>query len=282
MNTSTSTEGEPAPPGGPARVALVTGGSRGIGRAISERLARTGHAVAINYLNDAETAQDLAARLRAEGHVAEPVRGDVTDPASVRRTLARTAELFGAAPAVLVNNVGEFSLSQLHDTSVERWKRIIDSNLNSAFYVTHEALPAMRRQRYGRIVFIGMAQALLVRGAPSVAAYAVAKTGITVLTRSLAVEEAPYGITVNCVAPGLVDNGYLPPEQAGWMRSQCPSGRMGVPEDIANTVEFVISARAGYLAGATISVSGGWEWENRQVEHNGAVRELFAEDAVHG
>ena len=175
----------------------------------------------------------------------------------------------------MVNNVGEFILSQVHDTSVDRWKMVIDSNLNSAFYVTHEALPEMRRRRFGRVVFIGMAPTLQLRGAPNVAAYAVAKTGVAVLARSLAVEEAPYGITVNCVAPGLVDNGHLPPEQADWMRSRVPSGRLGRPAEVADTIAFVISDRAAYISGATISVSGAWEWDNRPVDHDAAVENLF-------
>jgi NAD(P)-dependent dehydrogenase (short-subunit alcohol dehydrogenase family) len=263
------------------RVALVTGGGRGIGRVVSERLAVNGHAVAINYLDDARAAEELASSLRSDGLHAEAVRGDVSDPDAVTAMVAEVRSRFGESPAVVVNNVGEFSLGQVHETSAPRWRRIIDSNLNSAFYVTRELLPEMRRRRFGRVVFIGMAQMLRVRGAPSIAAYAAAKAGVAVLARSLAVEEAPHGITVNCVAPGLIDNGHLPPGQAEWMRGQCPSGRMGRPEEVADAVEFVISDRATYVNGATLSVSGGWEWENRQVEHNAEVRRLFDEDVTH-
>jgi NAD(P)-dependent dehydrogenase (short-subunit alcohol dehydrogenase family) len=258
-------------------VALVTGGGRGIGRAISERLARSGYAVAVNYVSDARSAEQLSSTLRSAGHRVEAVRADVSDPAEVAAMLAEITRRFGESPAIVVNNVGEFSLSQVHDTSVQRWQRVIDSNLNSAFYVTRELLPEMRRRRFGRIVFIGMAQMLAVRGAPSIAAYAVAKAGVAVLARSLAVEEAPHGITVNCVAPGLIDNGYLPPGQEEWMLGQCPSGRLGRPDEVADAVEFVISDKASYVNGATLSVSGGWEWENRQVEHNADVKRIFEE-----
>jgi 3-oxoacyl-[acyl-carrier protein] reductase len=262
-------------------VALVTGGGRGIGRAISRRLARDGYAVAINYLRDARAAEELAAELGSEGRIAVPVRADVTDPDAVERLLAEVADRLGDHPSVVVNNVGEFSLSQLRDTSTDRWRAVIDSNLNSAFYVTRAALPQMRQRRRGRVVFIGMAQTLQVRGAPSIAAYAVAKTGISVLARSLAVEEAPFGITVNCVAPGLTDNGYLPPEQARWMETHSPSGRLARPDEIADVVAFVLSERAAYVNGATISVSGGWEWENRLVERDSEVTRLFEENASH-
>lgn len=263
------------------RVALVTGGSRGIGRAIAERLAWDGYELAINYVNDPQLAEELTSALRSEGLQAEPVRGDVCDPAAVEHIFSHILDRLGEHPTVVVNNVGEFSLSPIRDTSAERWTRIIDSNLNSAFYVTREALPEMRRRGYGRVVFIGMAPTLQVRGAPNISAYAVAKTGIAVLARSLAVEEAPHGITVNCVAPGLIDNGYLPPEQARWMQSRVPSGRLGRPEEVADAVAFVISDQARYISGATISVSAGWEWENRPVEHDAGMEKLFEDDVTH-
>jgi 3-oxoacyl-[acyl-carrier protein] reductase len=261
-------------------VALVTGGSRGIGRAITERLARDGHAVAINYAVDSTAAEELTAKLRAEGLDAEPVQGDVCEPDQVTRIFTHIADRFGAHPSVVVNNVGEFALGTTADMSPGRWKRIIDSNLNSAFYVTREALPEMRRNRYGRVIFIGMAPTLQVRGAPNIAAYAVAKTGVSILTRSLATEEAGHGITVNCVAPGLMDNGYLSPSEAQWMLSRVPSGRLGRPEEVANAIGFLISDQAQYVNGATLSVSGGWEWDNRPVEHDTVVEHVFRTDGA--
>jgi 3-oxoacyl-[acyl-carrier protein] reductase len=260
-------------------VALVTGGSRGIGRAISERLACIGHPVVINYASDAAAAEDLADSLNAKGFAAHPMRGDVCTPRAVADLYARIDRDLGERPAVVVNNVGEFGLGAIHDTGVDRWNRIIDSNLNSAFYVTREALPDMRRRRHGRIVFIGMAATLRIRGAANVAAYAIAKTGVAVLARTLASEEAGYGITANCVAPGLIDNGYLPPAQATWMVSRVPSGRLGRPEEVADAVAFLLSDQAQYVSGATLSVSGGWDWDNRQADHDTGVERLFTEGA---
>lgn len=256
-------------------VALVTGGGRGIGRAISERLASLGYTVVVNYVSDAAAAEDVAKSLDAKGFVAHPMRADVCSPDAVADLYARIDRDLGERPAVVVNNVGEFGLSTVHDTGVERWNRIIDSNLNSAFYVTREALPAMRRRRHGHIVFIGMAATLRIRGAANVAAYAIAKTGVAVLARTLAAEEAAYGIRTNCVAPGLIDNGYLPPEQAAWMVGRVPSGRLGRPEEIADAVAFLISDQARYVSGATLSVSGGWDWDNRKPDHDAGVERLF-------
>jgi NAD(P)-dependent dehydrogenase (short-subunit alcohol dehydrogenase family) len=262
------------------RVALVTGGARGIGVALCERLADEGAHVVVNYRNDAATARSLVQRLRLTGGRAVEARADVCDAEEAAGLVHTAAEHFGAPVTILVNNVGEFTLSPVAATSAQRWQSVIDSNLNSAFYVTLAALPGMREQRFGRIVMLGLSPALEVRGAPNIAAYAVAKTGIAVLTRSLAAEESAYGITVNCVAPGLVDNGHLPPEQASWMAKRVPSGRLGTGQDIAEAMSFLVSDRAAYISGATLAVSGGWDWSDRPLDHDGEVTELFRDEAA--
>jgi NAD(P)-dependent dehydrogenase (short-subunit alcohol dehydrogenase family) len=266
--------------GAAGRVALVTGGASGIGVALCERLADDGAFVAVNYRADAARAQSLVRRLRSAGGHAVDIQADVCDPDQAASLVRRAGEHFGAPVTILVNNVGEFTLSPVAATSARRWKSVIDSNLNSAFYVTLAALPGMQRQRFGRIVMIGLSPALQVRGAPNIAAYAVAKTGITVLTRSLAAEEAAHGITVNCVAPGLIDNGHLPPEQASWMARRVPAGRLGTSRDIAEAMAFLVSDRAAYVSGATLAVSGGWDWADRPRDLDSEVTELFREEAV--
>jgi 3-oxoacyl-[acyl-carrier protein] reductase len=265
---------------GSGRVALVTGGARGIGRALCERLAGDGFRVAVNYRSDAATARSLVERLRSAGAHAVEIQADVCDPEQAAYLVQAAAEHFGTGVSVLVNNVGEFTLSPVAATSVQRWDDVIDSNLNSAFYVTRAALPAMRDQRFGRIVTIGLSASLIVRGAPNIAAYAVAKTGIAVLTRSLAVEEAPHGITVNCVAPGLIDNGHLLPQQKTWMAERVPAGRLGTGEDIAESVAFLVSDRAAYVSGATLAVSGAWDWEDRPTDHDDGVLQVYGDQAA--
>lgn len=257
-------------------VALVTGGGRGIGRALCARLASDGATVVVNYRGDAAAAGSLVEELTAAGHTAVAVQADVTDSDQVARMVDEVTRRF-AAPSIVVNNVGEFVLGSVADTSEARWRAVLDSNLHSVFVVTKAVLPAMRAARFGRIVNIGLAPTHLVRGAPNLAAYSIAKTGVAILTRTVAVEEAQFGVTVNCVAPGLIDNGYLPPEQAEWMRARVPAGRLGRPEEVADAVAFLVSARASYISGATLAVAGAWDWENRPTGHDQMVDRLFQE-----
>jgi 3-oxoacyl-[acyl-carrier protein] reductase len=261
----------------PGAVALVTGASRGIGRAIAERLGAAGWDVAVNYRSNEAAAAEVVAAVEAGGRRAVAVGGDVADPDGAARVVAATEERLGPVD-VLVNNVGEFFFKPLGAMSADEWRSVLDSNLSSAFYTTSAALPGMRARRRGRVVNVGLSPVGLVRAAPNVAAYAVAKTGVVVMTMSLAVEEAPYGVTVNCVSPGLVDNGYLPPEQAEWMHKRVPMGRLGRPEEVADAVAFLVSDQASYVTGANLTVSGGWDWLNRPTDHDGDVTGLFLED----
>jgi NAD(P)-dependent dehydrogenase (short-subunit alcohol dehydrogenase family) len=260
-----------------AGVALVTGASRGIGRAVAERLAAAGWDVAVNYRSNQAAAAEVVAAVEAAGRRGVAVGADVSDPGGAAGAVAETEERLGPVE-VLVNNVGEFFLKPLGAMSDDEWRFVLDSNLSSAFYTTRSALPGMRRRRRGRIVNVGLSPVALVRAAPNVAAYAVAKTGIVVMTMSMAVEEAPHGITVNCVSPGLVDNGYLPPEQAVWMHKRVPMGRLGRAEEVADAVAFLVSDQASYVSGANLTVSGGWDWLNRPTDHDGDVTGLFLDD----
>jgi NAD(P)-dependent dehydrogenase (short-subunit alcohol dehydrogenase family) len=255
-------------------VALVTGASRGIGRAIALGLASTGWDVAVNYRSDAAAAAELVDTVAAAGRRAVALAADVTDPAAAARLVAETADRLGPVE-VLVNNVGEFAFAPLATTTPQAWRETLESNLGSAFYTSFAALPGMRERRRGRIVNLGLSPVGLVRAAPNVAAYAVAKTGVVVLTMTMAVEEAPYGITVNCVSPGLVDNGHLPPEQADWMVDRVPMGRLGRAEEIADAVLFLVSERASYVSGANLAVAGGWDWLTRPTDHDKGVTGLF-------
>ncbi|MEO3780394.1 SDR family oxidoreductase [Micromonospora sp. B11E3] len=260
--------------GGRPGAALVTGGSRGIGRAIAVALARAGWDVAVNYRADSDAAQVTVGQVAAQGRRGVAVAGDVTDPDDAARVVARAEERLGPLGA-LVNNVGEFHFKPLGAMSYDEWRGVLDSNLGSAFLMSRLVLPGMRQRRFGRIVNIGLGPVHLVRAAPNVAAYAVAKTGVVVLTMSLAAEEAPYGIRVNCVSPGLIDNGFLPPEQAGWMHKRVPMGRLGEADEVAEAVAFLASDRASYVSGANLTVSGGWDWFNRPTDHDGDVTGLF-------
>ena len=263
---------QPAGPG----VALVTGGSRGIGAGIALALGAAGWDVAVNYRSDAEAAQGVVKALVERGRRALAVAADVTDPDAVAAMVERVEGELGPLGA-LVNNVGEFFFKPVAAMSYDEWRHVIDSNLTSAFVTSSAVLPRMRARRYGRVVNIGLGPVHHVRAAPNIAAYAVAKTGIVVLTLSMAAEEAPYGVTVNCVSPGLIDNGFLPPDQDGWMRKRVPMGRLGEPAEVGDAVAFLVSEKASYVSGANLTVSGGWDWFNRPVDHDGDVTALFLE-----
>lgn len=263
-----------------AAVALVTGASRGIGSGIAVSLAEAGWDVAVNYRSDAPAARSVVERIESLGRRAVAVGGDVTDPDAAAAVVAAAGEQLGPLGA-LVNNVGEFSFKPLAAMSYADWRYVLQSNLDSAFLMSRLALPGMRERRYGRIVTIGLGPVHLVRAAPNVAAYAVAKTGVVVLTLSLAAEEAAHGITVNCVSPGLIDNGFLPPEQARWMHKRVPMGRLGRVDEVGQAVAFLVSDQAAYISGANLTVSGGWDWFNRPTDHDGDVTGLFLEGDRH-
>ncbi len=255
-------------------IALVTGASRGIGRGIALTLAEHGCDLVINYRSNRAAAEATAAAAVAQGRRALAVQADVTQPEAATALLQEAEERLGPVD-ILVNNVGDFFFKPLLATTVAEWHEVLNSNLSSVFYLCQAALPAMRARGHGRIVNIGLSPVHLVRAAANVAVYSIAKTGVVILTRSLAVEEAAHGITVNCVSPGLVDNGYLPPEQELWMRRRVPMGRLGTPQEIGNAVAFLVSDLAAYISGANLAVAGGWDWEDRPLGHDPIVQELF-------
>lgn len=258
----------------PARVALVTGSARGIGRAIAVRLAETGADIAINYRRSADEAYTLAEQIQALGRRVAVLQADVTQPDTAARLVSAAQERLGTVD-VLVNNVGDFFFKPVARMTGHEWQTVLDSNLSSVYHLCSAALPEMRRRGWGRIVNIGLSPTYLVRGAPNIAAYAIAKTGVLILTRSLAVEEARHGIAVNCVSPGLIDTGYLPPEQKGWMEKRVPMGRLGRPSEVADAVAYLTSEGAAYISGANLAVAGAWDWEDRPTHHDGDVHELF-------
>lgn len=254
--------------------ALVTGSSRGIGRAIALDLARYGAAVAVNYRGNRKAAAEVAAEIGVMGGRAICVQADVADDEQVPRLIDATAEQLGGID-ILVNNVGEFFFGSIEHTTQADWQRVLNSNLGSVFLLCNAALPLMREAGGGCIINIGLSPVDRVRGAPNVAAYSIAKTGVIILTRSLAVEEACHGIRVNCVSPGLIDNGYLPPAQQSWMEKRVPMGRLGKAEEVAHAVSFLASDLASYISGANLGVSGAWDWEDRPTSHDGLVDDLF-------
>lgn len=237
--------------------ALITGGSRGIGAAIAAALARAGYAVAINYNHSAEAAEALAASLRAEGRAALPVQADVSDPAQVAAMFAAVERQLGAV-SVLVNNAGIAQQKLFTDLSDADWRRMMGVHLDGAFYCCRAALPAMIRARYGRILNIASMWGQV--GGSCEVHYSAAKAGLIGLTKALAKEEGPSGITVNCIAPGVVDTDMMASfsaEDRAALADETPVCRLGNADEVAAAAVFLCSSAAGFITGQVLGVNGG-------------------------
>ncbi|MEU1184601.1 SDR family NAD(P)-dependent oxidoreductase [Streptomyces sp. NPDC005820] len=237
------------------KVAVVTGGARGIGRGIATVLAAKGAAVAVWDLNT-EGAEKTAAEIQAAGGTAVAVGGDAADAEAVARSAARTREALGPV-TILVNNAGTTAYEPFTGISESSWDRMIAINLKGPFLVTRELVPDMLEAGWGRIVNISSSSAQT--GAPAMAHYAASKGGVIGLTRALAVEYIEQGITVNHVPPGFIDTplvrqGPIDVEAAA---ATMPMKRAGTPEDVAHAVAYLASEEAGYVTGQTFSVNGG-------------------------
>ena len=240
------------------QTALVTGSSRGIGRAIAVELAREGWAVCVNYLEHREAAEDLVRLLRAEDWEAIAVRADVSDRDAVE-AMVRTAQAELGPIELLVNNAGISYQGLFQDTSNEIWDRTLAVNLTGARNAAQAVLPHMLSEKRGCIVNISSVWGL--RGASCEVAYACSKAAIIGLTRSLALELAPSGIRVNCVAPGCIETDMvrvLGEETRAMLVEETPLGRLGTPEDIAHAVAFFASEKASFLTGQVLTADGGF------------------------
>jgi 3-oxoacyl-[acyl-carrier protein] reductase len=243
----------------PSRTALVTGSTRGIGRAIAVRLAADGYAVVLNHASD-NGAQEATEAIRRAGGVAHAVRADVSEPDDCRR-LVRSAQAAVGPLDVLVNNAGPWLERPFAETGDADWRFMLDGNLGSAFWCSREALPVMRERRRGVIVNIGALNAEISPGMTHDApAYFVAKAGLMTMTRTLARTEGAHGIRVNAVSPGFIETEayeeWSQAEADRW-RSLIPLGRFGRPEEVAEAVSFLVSDKAAYISGAILTVHGG-------------------------
>ena len=240
-----------------APVAFVTGASRGIGRAVSEGLARAGLAVALGYRSDADGAEETGQKIASGDGRALTQAIDVADEASVADAFTRIERDLGAV-GVLVNNAGFTKDGLAVRYQVETWDTTIDTNLKGAFLCARRALPAMLKARWGRVVNVASAAAL--RGNAGQTAYSASKAGLLGFTKSLAREVGSRGITVNVVCPGFVETRLTegtPDEIKERYVEMTPAGRVGSPEEIAAVIVFLAGAGASYVNGAVIPVDGG-------------------------
>jgi acetoacetyl-CoA reductase len=239
-----------------SRIALVTGGTGGIGTAICKRLARMGHRVATNYRSE-DRARAWQEQLRSDGVEVTIVPGDVADPDAAKAMVAQVEAALGPVD-ILVNNAGITRDTTFHKMSALQWQEVINTNLNSCFNATRPVIEGMRARKWGRIVQISSINGQ--KGQYGQANYAASKAGMHGFTISLAQENARFGITVNTVSPGYIGTDMVmavPEEVREKIVAQIPTGRLGYPDEIAYAVGFFMPDEAAWITGANLAVNGG-------------------------
>jgi 3-oxoacyl-[acyl-carrier protein] reductase len=232
----------------------VTGASRGIGAAIARALAADGWAVGVNYRFDEHGAEAVVTAIERDGGRALALGADVADPATAEKLFGALEEHYGCPVLALVNNAGITADDLTPSLSDEAWDSVIDTDLSAAFRLTRRALKPMLRARAGRIVNVASFSGL--RANAGQANYAAAKAGLIALTKTSAVEVARRGITINAVAPGVIETD-MTANLNGELLSHVPARRLGTPEEVAACVRFLISDEASYVTGAVLTVDGG-------------------------
>lgn len=239
------------------RVALITGGARGIGRAIGLDLAAAGWSVAFCYRTSAADAAETAAQIEAAGARALALQADVSDPSAAERLAQEVQGAWGRVDA-LVNCAGPYHRVPLLQETPEGWREMFTNNLDPVFYLSRLVAPGMIERKWGRILTFSMATADQLQAQPQLTAHFIAKTGILVLTRTLARILAPHGITVNAISPGFIDSGNMTPEELQDMPKRIPAGYIGATDDAVGVARFLLSDEARYVTGANVHLSGGW------------------------
>ena len=236
------------------RVALVTGAGRRIGRGVALALAAQGARVAVHHRSRPGEATAVVGEIAAAGGKAFAVQAELRDPAAVEAMVAAVTARSGSLD-ILVNNVGTFLVKSIAEVTPAEWERSLATTVTVTFHACRAALPGMVERGYGRIVNFADAGADHLRAAPNITPYLIGKTGVLILTKSLAAAYARHGVTVNAVSPGIVDNSVTKPPGA---EEAIPAGRFATIDDITNAVLFLVRDASSYITGANLKVGGGW------------------------
>lgn len=239
------------------RVALISGGARGIGRAVALDLAARGWSVAICYRTSAEEARTVVDAVKARGAGGLALQCDVSDPKAAVEWVEHVNKEWGRVDA-LINGAGPYHRVSLLEETNEGWHSMFDNNLHPVFYLSKAVIPIMKERKWGRIICFSMANAEQLIAQPQLTAHYITKVGLLVLARSLARLVAPHGITVNAISPGFIDSGSAPKEELEAAAKRIPAGYVGSVEDAVATVRFLLSDEARYINGANIQLSGAW------------------------
>jgi len=239
------------------RVALITGGAKGIGKSIALALAADGWSIALCYRESAEAGEGTAAELRELGAGVLAVRADVSDPAQCQALVDAVVREFGRLDA-LFNCAGPYHRRAILEETHEGWHEMFDNNLHPVFYLAQLVAPILKEQGWGRIVNFSMANADRMVAQPFVTAHYIAKSAVLILTRTLAKVLGPDGVTVNAISPGFIDSGSAPLEELEAVTKHIPAGYIGELDDVIGAARFLVSDEARYVNGANLQISGGW------------------------
>ena len=234
------------------KIALVTGSSRGMGRSVALRLADDAAGVIVHFKSDRKAAENAVREIESKGKLSGSFQADLIQEDQAKTLIKEVEKKFGRID-ILVNNVGPILEKSWERLGSEDWDYVLQGNLGSAFYCLKAALPGMRRRKWGRIINMGFSRVEQLVAYRNIVPYAIAKTGLLILTRSVAASVGSDGITVNMVSPGLMEGGVLPKNQ------NIPAGRIGTFDDVSSAVQFLVSGQACYITGTNLIVSGGWK-----------------------
>lgn len=239
------------------RVALITGGAKGIGRAVALDLAARGWAVAIGYRTSIAEATQVINAVRSNGGTGLAIQCDVSQVEAAEGLIEQVRQQWGRIDA-LINSAGPYHRVPLLQETLEGWHSMFNNNLHPVFYLTRAVIPIMRERKWGRIVSFSMANVEQLIAQPQLTAHYISKVGLLALSRSFAKLIAADGITMNCIAPGFIDSGSAPQEELSRMVKLIPAGYVGNVDDAVSVVHFLLSEEARYVNGANIQLSGAW------------------------